>query len=77
VRANAFARRLRAGDPDALDDLNIALQFAGGSIGDAAILVGLAGASSLWRIAYAAPAVRAVVAEHGRRRGRVRKEIVR
>lgn len=73
MRANLFARRLRSGDPAALDELVAALQFARGSVGEAALLVGLAGASSVWRIAYAIPSVHDAIAVHGRRRGANRK----
>lgn len=66
---NEIAAALRAGEDWALEGLVAALQVSDRSIKDAAVLIGLAGASSLWRIAYDMPAVRAILQEHGRRRG--------
>jgi hypothetical protein len=67
---NEMAAALRAREGWALDALREALQLSDGSLAEAADLVGLAGASSIWRIAYAVPEVKAVIAAHGRRRGK-------
>lgn len=67
---NAFATALRAREGWALDALREALQLSGGALPEAASLVGLAGASSIWRVAYAVPEVREIIAAHGRRRGK-------
>lgn len=69
---NEIAAKLRACDACALADLKLALQVSSGSIGVAAQLIGLAGASSLWRIAYGVAEVRQIISEHGRARGRPR-----
>jgi hypothetical protein len=63
-------KTLRAGDTAALV---AALQVTAGNLTDAAELLGFAGPSTIWRIAYDVPAVRTAIEQYGRRRGRQRK----
>jgi hypothetical protein len=69
MAANDTARRLRAGEATMLDDLECALRAAR-TLGEAAELIGLAGASSLWRIAANTPHVRDLIRRHSHGRGR-------
>ncbi len=68
--ARVFTRAIRRGESWALASLVDALQTAGGSLPAAAWLLGLAGSSSLWRLAYAVPEVHAAIDIYGRRAGR-------
>lgn len=62
-------KALRGSDPEALTLLEGAL-CDGATLAEVAEAFGLAGPSTLWRIAYATPAVRAIIEKHGRRKGR-------
>jgi len=68
-----MAALLRSRDELALCVLDGAMQLHAGAVGAAAKEIGLAGASSLWRIAYDVPEVRAVLARNARKCGRQRK----
>lgn len=67
---SAATKRLRAEHPDALAELAEVLDACEGSVTMAAEVLGLAGPSTLWRIAAEVPVVRAILAKHGRGRGR-------
>jgi hypothetical protein len=68
--ARVFTQAIRRGESWALASLVDALQTAGGALQEAAQLLGLAGSSSLWRLAYAVPEVHAAIDVYGRRAGR-------
>lgn len=61
IMADSIAARLRAREPAALDELRLALALTNHSLPQTAELLGLAGPSSLWRIAYAVPEVRSIL----------------
>lgn len=63
-------KRLRAEHPEALAELVEVLTVCEGSVTMAAAVLALAGPSTLWRIAADVPAVREILAKHGRGRGR-------
>jgi hypothetical protein len=65
--ARKLGALLRARDKKSLRALRAALKASYGAIGVAAQLLGFAGASSIWRVAYATPEVMAILRKHGRR----------
>lgn len=75
--ARRFCSRLRERDKHALKALRNALVASGGAVGEAALLVGLAGASSVWRVAYAVPEVMTLIVKHGRRPWELKKGVTR
>ena len=71
---NPLARALRAADPEILALVREALED-GETIAGVAKLCDLAGASSIWRIAYCTPALRVVLIEAGRRKGSPKRKV--
>ena len=70
---NPVARALRNADPEICDVLRASLR-EGLTIAEVAVAFGFAGETTLWRIARETPAVRAIIDQCGRRRGRPRKD---
>ena len=67
--ARQIGARLAAGETEALLSLVRALHATNGNLEESAHIIGLAGASSLWRIAYRSQDVRIVLAKLSRRPG--------
>lgn len=76
--ARALARKLRDGDPEMIALLRDLLRETRGDLDASAKAVGLAGKSTLWRVAYGrsggCAAVRLAIAELGRAPGRQRED---